>query len=76
LLIVVGVVRDTFFNIEAELKLHGYDDRCWCAKETDARLRCHAWRHPAPAKAPRLKILRKKLKPAAHLLGRYLPGEP
>jgi len=23
---VVGVVRDTFFNIEAELKLHGYDD--------------------------------------------------
>jgi preprotein translocase subunit SecY len=26
LLIVVGVVRDTFFNIEAELKLHGYDD--------------------------------------------------
>jgi preprotein translocase subunit SecY len=27
LLIVVGVVRDTFFNIDAELKLHGYDDR-------------------------------------------------
>jgi preprotein translocase subunit SecY len=27
LLIVVGVVRDTFFNIEAELKLHGYDDQ-------------------------------------------------
>jgi preprotein translocase subunit SecY len=26
LLIVVGVVRDTFMNIEAELKLHGYDD--------------------------------------------------
>jgi preprotein translocase subunit SecY len=26
LLIVVGVVRDTFFNIDAELKLHGYDD--------------------------------------------------
>ena len=26
LLIVVGVVRDTFFNIEAELKLHGYYD--------------------------------------------------
>ncbi|MCK4900570.1 MAG: preprotein translocase subunit SecY [Anaerolineales bacterium] len=26
LLIVVGVVRDTFFNIEAELKVHGYDD--------------------------------------------------
>lgn len=26
LLIVVGVVRDTFFNIEAELRLHGYDD--------------------------------------------------
>jgi preprotein translocase subunit SecY len=26
LLIVVGVVRDMFFNIEAELKLHGYDD--------------------------------------------------
>ncbi len=26
LLIVVGVVRDTFQNIEAELKLHGYDD--------------------------------------------------
>jgi preprotein translocase subunit SecY len=26
LLIVVGVVRDTFTNIEAELKLHGYDD--------------------------------------------------
>ena len=26
LLIVVGVVRDTFFNINAELKLHGYDD--------------------------------------------------
>ncbi|MFC2025966.1 preprotein translocase subunit SecY, partial [Chloroflexota bacterium] len=26
LLIVVGVVRDVFFNIEAELKLHGYDD--------------------------------------------------
>jgi preprotein translocase subunit SecY len=26
LLIVVGVVRDTFFNIEAELKIHGYDD--------------------------------------------------
>jgi preprotein translocase subunit SecY len=26
LLIVVGVIRDTFFNIEAELKLHGYDD--------------------------------------------------
>lgn len=25
LLIVVGVVRDTFFNINAELKLHGYD---------------------------------------------------
>jgi hypothetical protein len=23
---VVGVVRDTFFNIQAELKLHGYDD--------------------------------------------------
>lgn len=26
LLIVVGVVRDTFMNIEAELKLHGYQD--------------------------------------------------
>jgi preprotein translocase subunit SecY len=26
LLIVVGVVRDTFFNIDAELKMHGYDD--------------------------------------------------
>ena len=26
LLIVVGVVRDIFFNINAELKLHGYDD--------------------------------------------------
>ncbi|MGD2026445.1 MAG: preprotein translocase subunit SecY [Anaerolineales bacterium] len=26
LLIVVGVVRDTFFNIEAELKVHGYDE--------------------------------------------------
>jgi preprotein translocase subunit SecY len=26
LLIVVGVIRDTFFNINAELKLHGYDD--------------------------------------------------
>lgn len=26
LLIVVGVVRDAFFNIDAELKLHGYDD--------------------------------------------------
>lgn len=26
LLIVVGVVRDAFFNLEAELKLHGYDD--------------------------------------------------
>lgn len=26
LLIVVGVIRDLFFNIEAELKIHGYDD--------------------------------------------------
>jgi preprotein translocase subunit SecY len=26
LLIVVGVIRDMFFNIEAELKLHGYDE--------------------------------------------------
>ncbi len=26
LLIVVGVVRDTFYNIDAELKLHGYQD--------------------------------------------------
>jgi preprotein translocase subunit SecY len=26
LLIVVGVVRDIFFNINADLKLHGYDD--------------------------------------------------
>ncbi|HBX70007.1 MAG TPA: preprotein translocase subunit SecY [Chloroflexi bacterium] len=26
LLIVVGVVRDVFYNINAELKLHGYDD--------------------------------------------------
>ena len=26
LLIVVGTVRDTFFNIDAELKLHGYDE--------------------------------------------------
>lgn len=26
LLIVVGVVRDTFFNIDAELRLRGYDD--------------------------------------------------
>jgi len=26
LLIVVGVIRDTFFNIDAELKLHGYDE--------------------------------------------------
>lgn len=26
LLIVVGVIRDTFFTIDAELKLHGYDD--------------------------------------------------
>lgn len=26
LLIVVGVVRDTFLNIDAELKLHGYED--------------------------------------------------
>jgi preprotein translocase subunit SecY len=26
LLIVVGVVRDVFFSIDAELKLHGYDD--------------------------------------------------
>jgi len=27
LLIVVGVVRDTFQNIDAELKLHGYDEK-------------------------------------------------
>ncbi|MBW6466828.1 MAG: preprotein translocase subunit SecY [Brevefilum sp.] len=27
LLIVVGVVRDTFQNIESDLKMHGYDDR-------------------------------------------------
>jgi preprotein translocase subunit SecY len=27
LLIVVGVVRDTFMNIDAELKLHGYDEK-------------------------------------------------
>jgi preprotein translocase subunit SecY len=27
LLIVVGVVRDTFQIIETDLKLHGYDDR-------------------------------------------------
>ncbi len=27
LLIVVGVVRDLFFNIEAELKVHGYDEQ-------------------------------------------------
>jgi preprotein translocase subunit SecY len=26
LLIVVGVVKDTFFSIDADLKLHGYDD--------------------------------------------------
>ena len=26
LLIVVGVVRDAFLNIDAELKLHGYQD--------------------------------------------------
>ncbi|MDQ7011073.1 MAG: hypothetical protein Q9M29_04575, partial [Mariprofundaceae bacterium] len=26
LLIVVGVVRDLFYNIEAELKVHGYDE--------------------------------------------------
>jgi preprotein translocase subunit SecY len=26
LLIVVGVVRDTFMNIDAELKLHGYQE--------------------------------------------------
>ena len=26
LLVVVGVVRDMFFNIDAELKMHGYDD--------------------------------------------------
>jgi preprotein translocase subunit SecY len=26
LLIVVGVVRDAYFNIQAELKLHGYED--------------------------------------------------
>jgi preprotein translocase subunit SecY len=26
LLIVVGVIRDTFFTIDAELKLHGYED--------------------------------------------------
>jgi preprotein translocase subunit SecY len=26
LLIVVGVVRDLFYNIQAELKLHGYED--------------------------------------------------
>jgi preprotein translocase subunit SecY len=26
LLIVVGVVRDTFQNIDAELKLHGYQE--------------------------------------------------
>jgi preprotein translocase subunit SecY len=27
LLIVVGVVRDTFMNIDAELKLHGYQEK-------------------------------------------------
>ncbi len=27
LLIVVGVVRDTFMNIDAELKIHGYDEK-------------------------------------------------
>jgi preprotein translocase subunit SecY len=27
LLIVVGVVRDVFMNIEAELKLHGYQEK-------------------------------------------------
>jgi preprotein translocase subunit SecY len=27
LLIVVGVVRDTFQIIETDLKMHGYDDR-------------------------------------------------
>ena len=27
LLIVVGVVRDMFMNIEAELKLHGYQEK-------------------------------------------------
>jgi preprotein translocase subunit SecY len=26
MLIVVGVVRDTFYTIDAELKLHGYDE--------------------------------------------------
>jgi preprotein translocase subunit SecY len=26
LLIVVGVVKDTFFGLETELKLRGYDD--------------------------------------------------
>ena len=26
LLIVVGTVRETFFNIDAELKLHGYEE--------------------------------------------------
>jgi preprotein translocase subunit SecY len=26
LLIVVGVVRDTFYGLDAELKLRGYDD--------------------------------------------------
>jgi preprotein translocase subunit SecY len=26
LLIVVGVVRDLFYSIDAELKLHGYDE--------------------------------------------------
>lgn len=32
LLIVVGVVRDTFMNIDAELKLHGYRTSLLVAK--------------------------------------------
>jgi preprotein translocase subunit SecY len=38
LLIVVGVVRDTFMNIEAELKLHGYQEKLLISEE-------RSWRH-------------------------------
>ncbi len=77
LLIVVGVVRDTFLNIEAELKLHGYQDSLLVVRSrgteswrpTSFSSDLPGWQRDAGGNPGR------EDRPAAYLVGRPVPGE-